>query len=135
MPTICFDVLIPDEFASAPEDLGATFRRALDILTQRGRLTSGNVFHERAVEVDPGVVTELRDVYERDHDGREPGEANMHRYLIEAAGESVSYNELAMGLSRILQPKADLPKDPVALERQLDFEAPAIYPWTVEIRR
>lgn len=135
MPTISFDVLIPDEFASAPEDLGATFQRALDILVQRGRLSSGNVTHERAIDVDPGVVAELREVYERDHDGREAGEASMHRYLIEAADDSVSYNELAMSLSRILQPKADLPLDPVALERQLDFEAPAIYPWTVEIRR
>ena len=44
-------------------------------------------------------------------------------------------NQLAMGLSRVLTPKAELPNDPVALERQMDFELPAVYPWAAEVLR
>lgn len=135
MPTICFDVLIPEAHHQAPDNLRATFQRALDILVGRGRLNTGSVAREDAGDVDPAIVAELRDVYERDHDGEDPGVATVHRYLIDATGESVSFNELAMSLSRILTAKNDLPGDPVALERQLDFEVPSIYPWTVEIRR
>ena len=40
-----------------------------------------------------------------------------------------------MGLSRILTPKAELPRDPVALEQQDRFEVPALFPWTVTILR
>ena len=58
----------------------------------------------------------------------------MHRYLISAEGVD-SYNRLAMGLSRILTPKADLPRDPVALEQQDRFEVPALFPWMVTILR
>ena len=58
----------------------------------------------------------------------------MQRYLISAEGAS-SMNQLAMGLSRVLTPKAELPNDPVALERQMDFELPAVYPWAAEVLR
>ena len=53
---------------------------------------------------------------------------------MEAEGAD-SVNRLAMGLSRILTPKANLPRDPVALEDQDRFETPSIYPWTVEVLR
>ena len=58
----------------------------------------------------------------------------MDRFAIQAEGAS-SYNALAMGLSRILTPKADLPRDPVLLQQQDRFEEAAIYPWTVEVLR
>ena len=58
----------------------------------------------------------------------------MFRYSITPEGAD-SLNRLAMGLSRILTPKVDLPNDPVMLEDQDRFEAASIYPWTVEVLR
>lgn len=67
--------------------------------------------------------------------GGEPADgAETHRYRIDVEGAE-SLNSLAMGLSRILTPKAELPRDPVMLEDQDRFEAPSIYPWTVEVFR
>lgn len=60
--------------------------------------------------------------------------AALQRYDIEVEGAR-SLNSLAMGLSRILTPRAQLPSDPVALEQQDQFETPALYPWTVEVFR
>ena len=74
-------------------------------------------------------------MYENDR-GEDPDAAGAtpHRYVISAEGAS-SYNQLAMGLSRLLTPKAQLPRDPAALEQEERFEQPSIYPWVVEIRR
>ena len=66
--------------------------------------------------------------------GEDPAEAEVFRYSITPEGAD-SLNRLAMGLSRILTPKADLPRDPVLLEDQDRFESPSIYPWTVEVFR
>ena len=132
MPIIQFDVLVPD--AAAPE-VGAAFQRALDILVRRGMLTSGEVEHTAPPLVDDSTTAQLKEVYRTDR-GADPHEdgARVHRFLIEAGGAD-SYNRLAMGLSRVLTPKAELPKDPAALMLQERFEVPSIYPWTVEIRR
>lgn len=134
MPTICFDVFIPDAHDGAADKVGAAFQRALDILVDRGRLTVGALTREEVVLADD-AMDQLRRVYENDHDGIEPGAATVHRYLIDAQGEAVSYNQLAMSLSRIFTAATELPADPVALEREVDFERGAIYPWMVEIRR
>lgn len=135
MPIIAFDVLIPTADASGADDVHDAFQRALDLLVKKDRLTSASLEREENPAVDEAIVAELREVYARDHDDEDPGEVQMHRYLIDAAGEGVSYNSLAMGLSRILNPKADLPSDRLALEQQDNFEGAAVYPWTVEIRR
>ena len=66
----------------------------------------------------------------------ELADAAVHRYSIVVEGAVSSYNQLAMGLSRVLTPAATLPNDPLAeISREADFEMPATYPWTVEIRR
>lgn len=136
MPTIQFDVLCPP--AAAPEIAGA-FQRALDILVSHGRLESGSAREELPGEgielVDASVDKQLRAVYETDR-GTDPDAdgATVHRFVIEVAG-ATSYNSLAMGLSRILTPKVELPKDPVQLEAQDRFETASIYPWVVEVRR
>lgn len=138
MPTISFDILIPTDHEGAADRVAAAFKHALALLVEKNRLSSGDVARQDDPAVSDDTVAELRAVYERDHEGEELGPARMHRYLIDAAppaGERMSYNSLAMGLSRILNPKVDLPADRVALERQDDFEAGAVYPWTVEIRR
>lgn len=129
MSVIRFDVLVPP---AAAGEVKAAFQRALDILVRRGMLASGTVGMEQ-VRIDDSVRTQLAETYERDR-GEDPGDAPVHRYRIEVEGAQ-SLNSLAMGLSRILTPKAELPRDPVMLEDQDRFEAPSIYPWTVEVFR
>ena len=131
MPRIHFDVLVPD--ASAAASVGDAFSRAVEILVQHGKLEEGQVLIDELPELAPGIEEQLRTVYE-DERGEDPEGTQVARYVITATGAS-SMNQLAMGLSRVLTPKATLPQDPVALERQMDFELPAIYPWVVEVLR
>ncbi|MDY5786301.1 hypothetical protein [Corynebacterium sp.] len=132
MPIIQFDVLVPDAQAS---EVAAAFQRALDILVKRDMLDSGSAEHAEPPLIDASTTAQLEQVYRTDR-GSEPADdgARVHRFLIQAHGVD-SYNRLAMGLSRILTPKADLPNDPVALMMEERFEVASIYPWTVEIRR
>mgnify|MGYP001757894462 FL=1 len=124
MPAIVFDVLVPS--AAAPE-VGAAFQRALDILVRRGKLTAGAVDQEGSLLIDDTVYAQLASTYEQDR-GTGPVDdgAQVHRYVITAEGAD-SYNRLAMGLSRILTPKATLPNDPAALEQQDQFEVCLLY--------
>ncbi len=131
MPTIQFDVIVPDD--AAGKQVEDAFASAVEILVRHERLTSGSVVRETAPDVPEDMVALLRRAYEEER-GEEPGDAVVQRYLISAEGAS-SMNQLAMGLSRVLTPKAELPNDPVALERQLDFELPAVYPWAAEVLR
>lgn len=132
MPVIQFDVLAPP---AAAADIGAAFQRALDILVRHGKLVSGDVREDGVVEVDASVAAQLTSIYEHDR-GTDPATdgAAVHRYVIDADGVD-SYNRLAMGLSRILTPKASLPHDPVLLEQQEQYELPSIYPWIVAVLR
>ena len=132
MPVIQFDVLAPP---AAAADIGADFQRALDILVRHGKLVSGDVREDGVVEVDASVAAQLTSIYEHDR-GTDPATdgAAVHRYVIDADGVD-SYNRLAMGLSRILTPKASLPHDPVLLEQQEQYELPSIYPWIVAVLR
>ncbi|WP_288864874.1 hypothetical protein [uncultured Corynebacterium sp.] len=129
MSMIQFDVLVPPAAAGEVRD---AFQRALDILVRREMLASGTVAMQR-VRIDDSVHAELAETYERDR-GEPADGAETHRYRIDVEGVD-SLNSLAMGLSRILTPKAELPRDPVMLEDQDRFEAPSIYPWTVEVFR
>ncbi|MHC2848695.1 hypothetical protein ACUXOC_000117 [Corynebacterium mucifaciens] len=129
MSVIQFDVLVPP---AAAGDVRDAFQRALDILVRRQMLASGTVAMQR-VRIDDSVRAELAETYERDR-GEPADGAETHRYRIDVEGAE-SLNSLAMGLSRILTPKAELPRDPVMLEDQDRFEAPSIYPWTVEVFR
>ncbi|MCT1369001.1 hypothetical protein M3701_02245 [Corynebacterium mucifaciens] len=129
MSVIQFDVLVPPAAAGEVRD---AFQRALDILVRRQMLASGTVAMQR-VRIDDSVRAELAETYVRDR-GEPADGAETHRYRIDVEGAE-SLNSLAMGLSRILTPKAELPRDPVMLEDQDRFEAPSIYPWTVEVFR
>ena len=132
MPTIQFDVLVPPAYAG---EIAEAFQRALDILVRREKLSSASLEAQGPVLLDAHVTAELAHTYESDRGFTADEEgAEVHRYLIHAEGVD-SYNRLAMGLSRILTPKADLPRDPVALEQQDRFELPALFPWTVTILR
>lgn len=131
MPTIQFDVIVPDD--AAGKQVEEAFSRAVEILVRHERLTSGSVERDKDPNVHEDMVAQFRRAFEEER-GEEPGDAIVQRYLISAEGAS-SMNQLAMGLSRVLTPKAELPNDPVALERQMDFELPAVYPWAVEVLR
>lgn len=131
-PIIQFDVLVPD---SAAPQVAASFQSALDVLVRRGMLTSGEVEHAEPPLLDASTTAQLHEVYRADRGGDPEAEgARVHRFLITAGGVD-SYNKLAMGLSRVLTPKAVLPKDPAALMQQERFEVASIYPWMVEVRR
>ncbi|OFP35999.1 hypothetical protein [Corynebacterium sp. HMSC071B10] len=132
MPRIQFDVLVPPAHAGK---LAEAIQRALDILVRREKLSSASLEAQGPVLIDATVLAELTQTYEDDrgYTADEEG-AEVHRFLIDADGVD-SYNRLAMGLSRILTPKAELPRDPVALEQQDRFEVPALFPWTVTILR
>lgn len=132
MPRIQFDVLVPPAHAGK---LAEAFQRALDILVRREKLSSASLEAQGPVLLDAHVTAEFARTYESDRGFTADEEgAEVHRYLIHAEGVD-SYNRLAMGLSRILTPKAELPRDPVALEQQDRFEVPALFPWTVTILR
>ncbi|UIZ91525.1 hypothetical protein JZY91_07085 [Corynebacterium sp. CNCTC7651] len=132
MAAIQFDVLAP---ATAAAEVGAAFARAVEILVRRGKLTAGSVQEQGIVRIDDTLLAQLQETYEHDR-GIDPEEdgAQVHRFRIDAEGAS-SVNSLAMGLSRILTPKAELPRDPAALEQQDQFEVASIYPWMVEVLR
>lgn len=129
MATIQFDILVPPEKASEVQE---AFQRALDILVRRQMLTAGSTSME-PVRIDDSVTNQLRTTYEQNR-GEPAGDAIVHRLRAEVEG-AASLNSLAMGLSRILTPKADLPRDPVQLEQEERFEMPSIYPWVVEVFR
>ena len=132
MPKIQFDVLVPPAHAGK---LAEAIQRALDILVHRGKLSAASLEAQGPVLIDANVLAELTQTYEDDRGYTTDEEgAEVHRFLIDAEGVD-SYNRLAMGLSRILTPKAELPRDPVALEQQDRFEVPALFPWTVTILR
>ncbi|WIM66919.1 hypothetical protein QP027_07195 [Corynebacterium breve] len=133
MPSIQFDILIPDTPPTAAGDVYEAFQRAVAILESKNMLTQGEIAHTAGQECDDFTADQLRNVY-REERGEDPAGASMHRIVVKAQNVR-SYNQLAMGLSRILTPKADLPADPVALERETDFELASLYPWTVEILR
>lgn len=132
MAIIQFHVLAPD--ASAAQ-LAEAYQRALDILVRHEKLTAGSVVHTPHVVLPSDVIEELEATYLQDRQVSAKDEgAAVQRYDIEVAGAR-SLNSLAMGLSRILTPRVQLPTDPVALEQQDQFETPALYPWTVEVFR
>lgn len=125
MPSILFDVLVPAEDAQTLED---DFANVLNKLVAAKKLATAHVTRTPNPSVGETVETELRKVYAGpEHD------LEMHRYAIQVEGATGSINQLAMLLSRLMTPQADLPKDKVLLEREDVYELPPRYPWTVDI--
>lgn len=131
MPVIQFDCLVPDSHAAT---LGQSFAAAVERLIAADKMSGGSARHTPSPTVPEGVEEQLRSTYETEH-GREPEGMGLHRYDIEVEGLSGSVNQLTMVLARFLTPRAELPKDPVLLMREQDYELPATYPWTVSILR
>ena len=115
-------------------DLQTRFSRAAETLNSRGKTAGCTTRLEHHPRPDSGVVAELHHVYRAEHDGRDPGDLGVYRCVVHADRVNGSVNELAMVLSHLLTPVADLPRDVVCLERETDFELPARYPWTVSVR-
>lgn len=132
MPIIQFDVLVPDEQS---EKVRGVFQTAVDKLVQAGRMTSANVELVTNPKLPEGLADQLRQVYRDEHDGQDLEFASVYRYPIAVEGLNGSINQLAMVLSRLLTPHAELPQDYVLLENEKDYELPAIFPWTLEILR
>ena len=132
MPIIQFDVLAPDEQS---EKVRGVFQTAVDKLVQAGRMSSANVELVTNPKLPEGLADQLRQVYRDEHDGQDLEFASVYRYPIAVEGLNGSINQLAMVLSRLLTPHAELPQDYVLLENEKDYELPAIFPWTLEILR
>ncbi|MBC3185278.1 hypothetical protein H7347_01580 [Corynebacterium sp. zg-331] len=132
MPKIQFDVLIPRDPA---ERLRAAFSDASERLRATGRARSAELSFDPHPQVAEGVEEKLREIFRAEHEGRDLDGAGVRRYTLDVDGVEGSINELAMSLSRMLTPQADLPQDPVLLANEAAHERPAHYPWTVEVRR
>lgn len=116
------------------ESVRDRFTRAAQALNDRGKTRGLAAVVDLHPHPDSGVVDQLRRVYRADHDGDRPDDLAVYRCVVTADKVNGSVNELAMVLSHILTPVADLPRDVVSLERETDFELPARYPWTVSVR-
>lgn len=102
---------------------------------EAGNLGHGSVALDHSPRVQPEVENQLRQTYRDQHEGRDLTDSAVYRYAITVDGVKGSVNQLTMALSRFLTPEADLPADPVLLERETEWEVPATYPWTVDIVR
>lgn len=125
MTTIHFNCLVlPDE---APQ-LTDAFRARIDGLITEGRLSDAEI-EVRDAETDQQLIEQWERQHSVSAEGRE-----TRRYSINVNGVTGSVNGLAMSLSKLLTPDADLPPDPVF--RQFDdlLEAVAHYPWHLEIQ-
>lgn len=126
MTKIHFNCLVlPEE---APQ-LADAFRARIDGLIAEGKL-SGAEIDVNAANEDP----QLMEQWERQNPDSSVEGREMRRYSIDVNGVTGSVNGLAMSLSKLLTPDADLPPDPVY--RQFDdlLEAVAHYPWHLEIQ-
>lgn len=132
MPTIQFDVLVPD---SDSIDLAGRFSAVSKLLVEKDLMDSGLVVHDPEATIHEAVEAQLRQTYRDEHEDQDLENASVNRYLIEVDGVKGSVNQITMIFSRILTPPADLPKDAFLLEQELAYEVPAVYPWTVEIIR
>lgn len=117
MPEIIFDALVPTA------EIPALFHRFEKLATAMGVTVSMT----KNIEVDPYVAEQLQgQIPEEDTAPRE-----FVRYIVQAAS---NLNETAMTFARVLTPHADLPPEPVLLEKEAEFEVAADYPWTVVIQ-
>ena len=132
MPIIQFDVLVPHAQA---QRVGEVFETATTKLVAAGKLSSASVQCHSTPALYEGIEEQLRENYRNEHHGDDLEDAEVYRYDIAVDGVTGSINQLAMVLSRLLTPHAVLPKDHVLLEDEAAHELPAIFPWTLEIRR
>lgn len=131
MPTIQFDVLVPDAQANRVSEI---FSNATSTLVSNGSLHRADVTRVDVAQFPEGLEEQLRQTYRDEHEERELDAANVYRYDIAVDGVNGSLNQLAMVLSRLLTPHAVLPKDHVLLEDEVAHERPAIFPWAVNIK-
>ncbi len=127
MSKIIFHCLVKPAEA---EDLAAAFRRALSAFAQRGRVS------EPEVSFGSGAADEqLVSQWELENPEQELADRAVFRYELSFATYSGSLNELAMDLSELLTPRADLPPDAVLREFDELLQNAATYPWNVAVYR
>ncbi|MDN6237092.1 hypothetical protein [Corynebacterium flavescens] len=131
MPTIQFDVLVPDAQADRVSEI---FSAATSELVSKGSLHSADVTRVNVDAFPTGLEEQLRQTYRDEHEERDLDGAHVYRYDIAVDGVTGSVNQLSMVLSRLLTPHAVLPKDHVLLEDEVAHERPAIFPWSINIK-
>ncbi len=131
MSVIAFDCLVlPDQ----AEVLAEAFDAVLERCEELGRVRDVSVTWKDQPAGVAEIERELIGQWNVEHPGEPVGNRSVHRYVIEFSRVSGSINELAMDLSQILTPRAELPASPVSRQWELEFENAAIYPWSVRVR-
>lgn len=127
MSRIVFNCLVKPEEA---ESLAEAFRARLEGFAGAGRVSDVDVALAPA-EADEQLVEQ----WERENPEESLGDRKVFRYVLsfELLGESL--NELAMDLSELLTPRAELPPDPVLRQFEEMLESVATYPWNVAVFR
>lgn len=138
MPVIHFDCLIDPAGVSQLEQRIAALTA---VMQRRGVLTDLHYTAEEHPQLATEVIAQLRESYLRDHDldSDDAPAAVLEqwmpwRFRFQPAGYQGSFNQLAMQLSRLWTPPAQLPHDALALTQEQRFEVAARYPWTVHIQ-
>lgn len=126
MSAIYFDCLV---LPSDVDSLANAFTAQLQEFEKAGRISGVTVSHQPAP-----VEKQLVEQWEEQNPDEPLGERAVERYELEFTKESGSLNALAMDLSKLLTPEAELPADPVLREFEELFEEVATYPWMVRIR-
>jgi len=112
------------------EALAEAFRTKLSEFDRAGRVSDVAVSVASA-DTDAQLVEQ----WERENPKEPLGERKVFRYLLSFDQQGGSLNELAMDLSELLTPRAELPPDPVLREFDELLESVATYPWNVAVFR
>lgn len=112
------------------EALAEAFRTKLSEFDRAGRVSDVDVSVASA-DTDAQLVEQ----WERENPKEPLGERKVFRYLLSFDQHGGSLNELAMDLSELLTPRAELPPDPVLREFDEMLESVATYPWNVAVFR
>lgn len=127
MSRIVFNCLV-DPAASEP--LAQAFRDRLNEFAEAGRVSDAVVTVAPA-ETDAQLVQQ----WQREHPAEPLGTREVHRYDLSFELLAGSLNELAMDLSELLTPRAELPPDPVLRQFDQTLESTARFPWNVAVFR
>lgn len=112
------------------EALAEAFRAKLSEFDRGGRISDVDVSLASA-DTDAQLVEQ----WERENPKEPLEDRKVYRYVLSFEQHGGSLNELAMDLSELLTPRAELPPDPVLREFDEMLESVATYPWNVAVFR
>lgn len=127
MSTIVFNCLVKPEEAGK---LAEAFSAKLSEFARAGRV------EDVQVQLEEGLADEqLVSQWAQENPDESLEDRQVFKYVLRLQPLGGSLNELAMDLSELLTPRADLPPDPVLREFDEMLETVATYPWNVAVFR